>query len=130
MVVLICILKFYLFVIKGQLLYSIVLVFAKHQHESVLGIHRSPPSQTSLSPPSPSQPSRLLQCPGLSSLSHMANFYWLSILHMAMYVSTLLSPYIPPSFSSPHCHVHKPALYVYHRHNFISNIFLDFIYMH
>ena len=33
---------------------------------------------------SPSHPFRLLQSPGLSSLSHTANSHWLSILHMVM----------------------------------------------
>ena len=40
-----------------------MLVSAKHQHESDIGIHMSPPSWTSLTPPSPSQPSRLIQSP-------------------------------------------------------------------
>ena len=35
-----------LFLIEGQLLYSIVLVSAKHQHESAIGIPMSPPSCT------------------------------------------------------------------------------------
>ena len=35
------------------------------------------------------------------SWSHAANSHWLSILRMVMYVSMLLSPYIPPSPSSP-----------------------------
>ena len=42
------------------------------------------PSWTSLPPPTPSHPSRLLQSPGLLSLSHEANSHWLSILHMVM----------------------------------------------
>ena len=37
-----------LFSVGGQLLYNIVLVPAIHQHESVIGIHTSPPSTTSL----------------------------------------------------------------------------------
>ena len=36
--------KFIYFLIEGQLLYRIVLVSAKHQHESAIGIHMSPPS--------------------------------------------------------------------------------------
>ena len=39
-----------------------------------------------LEPPSPPHPSRLLQRPGLNSLSHTANSHWLSILHMVMYM--------------------------------------------
>ena len=56
------------------------------------------PSLLSLPPPLfPSHPSRWLQSPGLSSLSHTANSHWLSILHMVTEVSMLLSPYIPHS---------------------------------
>ena len=47
--------------------------------------------------PSPSHPSRLIQSPCLSFLSHTANSPWLSILHMVMKVSMLLVPYISPS---------------------------------
>ena len=36
--------KFFLCLIEGYLLYSIVLVSAKHQHESTIGIYMSPPS--------------------------------------------------------------------------------------
>ena len=35
---------FNLFLIERKLLYNIVLVSAVHQHESVIGIHMSPPS--------------------------------------------------------------------------------------
>ena len=50
--------------IGGELLYNIVMVFAIHWHESATGICMSPPSWSSLSPPSPSQPSRLSQSTG------------------------------------------------------------------
>ena len=36
--------KLFLFLIERYLLYSIVLVSAKHQHGSAIGIHMSPPS--------------------------------------------------------------------------------------
>ena len=72
------------------MLYSIVLVSAKHQHESSIGIHMSHLSWVSLPPLLPSQPCRFLQSPGLSSLSHTTNSHWLSILHMVMNVSMLL----------------------------------------
>ena len=64
----------------------------------------SPHSWTSFLPPSSSHTSRLLQSTSVSSPSHMANSHWLSILHMVMYVSMLLSPYLPSSsvFPSPH----------------------------
>ena len=77
------------------------------------------PSLKSLPPTS--HPSRLLQSPGLSSLSHAAKSCWLSISHMVMWVSLLLSPYIPPSPSSalpPTLHVPKSMLYVCHTHIF------------
>ena len=50
------------FLIERWLLYSIMLVSAKYQHESAIGIPMSPPF-CSLPPPSPSHPSRLLQNP-------------------------------------------------------------------
>jgi len=49
--VLIFIFKIYLFLIEGYLLYNIMLVSAIHQHDSVIGIHTSLPSWTSLPPP-------------------------------------------------------------------------------
>ena len=71
----------------------------------------SPLSQTSLITPSTFYPSGLSQSPCLSFLSHSANPYWLSILHMVLYISMLLSPYISPSpFSHPR--VHRSVLYV------------------
>ena len=54
---------------------------AKYQHESATGIHLSPPSWNPLPSPSPSCPSRLLQSPFLSSLSHTVNSHWLSSWH-------------------------------------------------
>ena len=39
---------YFLFLIEGWLLYTILLVSAIHQHESATGIHMSPPSWTSL----------------------------------------------------------------------------------
>ena len=73
-----------------------MLVSAKHQ-QSAVDTHMFPPSWASFPPPSSSHPSRLLQSSGVSSLSHTANSHWLSILHTVMYVSTLLSRYLPSS---------------------------------
>ena len=70
------------------MLYRILLVSAKYQCESAIGIHMSPPSWTSLPPPSLVHPSRLLQSPSLSSLRHAANSHWLSLLHLVTSVST------------------------------------------
>ena len=133
--------------------------FFHTSHELAIGIHMSPPSWTSVPPPTPSYPSRLSQSTHLSSLSHTADFHWLSVLHMvvymfgesngtplqysclenpmdggawwaavygvaqsrtrlmwlsssssSVYVSKLLTPFIPPS---PPCHhVHKSVIYV------------------
>ena len=73
------------------------------------------PSHLKSLPPPPFHPSRLLSSPGLSSLSHTANSCWRSILHTAVYVSMLLSPYpLPfPSFppSTTRCD-HKSVLNV------------------
>ena len=85
------------------------LVSTKHQHESAIGIHMSPPTWISLPPPSPPHPSRLLPSPSLSSLSQTTDSHWLSVLHMVGYVSMLLSPYNPPSPSLP-SHVHESVL--------------------
>ena len=57
-----------------------------HHHESVIGIHTSPPSWNSLPPLSPSHPSKLSQSTHMGSLIHTANPHLLSILHMVMYV--------------------------------------------
>ena len=62
----------------------ILLFSVKPQHESAIGRHISPPFWTCLPSPSPSHPSRLIQSPCLSFLSHTANSRWLSILHMVM----------------------------------------------
>ena len=78
--------------------------YVKPQHESAIDIHKSPPFWIFPPSPAPSHPSRLTQSPCLSFLSHRANSHWLSILHMVMYVSLLLSPYLPTSPSSfPSC---------------------------
>ena len=67
---------FNLFLTEGWLLSSIVLVSAKHQHESV---YKCP---LRLEPCSPSYSSRLLQSPNWSFPSHTANSHWLSVLCM------------------------------------------------
>ena len=41
-----------LFLIGGELLYNIVLISARRQHESALGIQKSPPSLLNLPPTS------------------------------------------------------------------------------
>ena len=68
----------------GQVLCNAVLTSAIHQHESAIGIRLSPPSWTSLPPPTLSLPSRLSQSTRLSSLHHTATPHWLSVPHMAV----------------------------------------------
>ena len=63
------------------MLYNIVLVSAIQQHESATGIHMSPPSGTSLPPPTPSTPPGCHRAPGLSSLHRTADSHLPSILH-------------------------------------------------
>ena len=63
----------YLFFYWRIIALSIALVSTEHRHESAIGLPMSPPTWTSLPPPSLSCPSRLLPSPGLSSLSHTAN---------------------------------------------------------
>ena len=71
---------FFYFLIERLLLYRIFLFSVKHQHESAVGVHMSPPSWTSLPSPCPSHPSRLIQSPCLSFLRHTANSHWLSYI--------------------------------------------------
>ena len=87
------------FLIGGSLLYNTGLVSTIHQRESAKGLHVSPLSRTSLILPTPSHPLDLHRAPHVSSLGHAPVSQWLSVLHMAMYVSTLLSQFIPPSSS-------------------------------
>ena len=81
--------RFYIFLIEGSLLYSIVVVSSKHQHESAIGLPMSPSTWTRLPPPSPSHPSGLLPSPSLRALSHTTDSHWLPVLYMVMYVSML-----------------------------------------
>ena len=67
-----------------------VLVSAIHQHKSALGLHMSPPSGTSLPPPTPSHPSRLSQSSGFGFPEPYSKFLLVSILHMVMCISTFL----------------------------------------
>ena len=91
----------YLFLIEGQLLYNIGLISAIRQHELAIGVHMSPPSWTSLLPPTLSYPSRFLQSPWLSPLSHTANFCRLCVSYTIVCASMLLCPLTSPSPSSP-----------------------------
>ena len=86
---------------------------AKCQHESIIGTHMSPPSQTCLPFPSPSHPCRPPQSPCLSSLRHKATSHWLPILHMVIHISMVLSPYISPSpFPHPNVSISLFSMFV------------------
>ena len=87
-----------LFLIGGQLLYSIVLLSAIHQHESVMSIHMSPPLWTS--------PHNLHPIPPLYIVTE--HLVYLSVLCSSfplvscfiygdVYVSMLLSQFVWPS---------------------------------
>ena len=110
-----------------------VLVSAIYPRESVIMIHMSP----TLEPPSDLPPHpRPLGChraPGLSCLHRTADFHWLSILHMAMYMfqcccfySSL--PLLPPQY--PQVCSLCLSLHRFPANRFISTIFLDYIYLH
>ena len=71
------------------------------QHESAISIHASPPSSTSL--PYLPTPLGCYKSPSLSSLCHITNFHWLSILHMVVYMLPCYSLHSPHSlFPLPH----------------------------
>ena len=71
-----------LFLGGGKLLYNAVLLSALQQCESAIDILC--PSLLNLA--ATLHPSRLSQSPSLSSLSHTANFCWLPVLCMVMYM--------------------------------------------
>ena len=119
--------------IGGYLLYSIVVGFAIHWHESAMGVHVShilKPPPTSLSIPS------LRVIPvhqALSALSHAMNLNWRSILHMVMYVFQRYSlksshPRLLPQ-SPKVCSLHL-CLFCCLAYRVIVTIFLNSIYMH
>ena len=101
----------YLFLIGGSLLYNIVLVSAIHQHESATGVHISPPSWTSLPPPSPFCCSSLSQSTRFELPVSYSKFpLAMCFIHGHVYVSMLLAQFAPPSPSLP-CD-HKSVFYV------------------
>ena len=90
------------------------------------------PSLSNLPPTPSSHPSRLSQSMTLSFLHHIANFHWLSVSHMVMfmfqcYFLSLSYPLLPPLCPQ----VFALCLHLYYcpAHWFISATFLDPIYM-
>ena len=105
-----------------------MLISAIHQHESAVSIHMSPPSHLPFHP----IPLGCHRAPDLSSLCRMANFHWLYILHMEMYMFqcyflNLSHPQLPalcPQICSLYLSLHCCPV-----NRFISTIFLDSIYV-
>ena len=108
------------------MLYNIVLVSAIQQHESATGIHMSPPSGTSLPPPTPSTPPGCHRAPGLSSLHRTADSHLPSILHtvVCMFPCCSLDPSHPllPALRPPVCRLrlrlHSKWVHQYHLSRF------------
>ena len=75
-----------------------MLVSAIHQHESVIVIHMSPPSWTSLWPPTPSHPSRLSQSTRFELPASYSKFpLAIYFTYVNVNVSVSLFLFIPPS---------------------------------
>ena len=104
-----------------------------HQHESIIGIHMSPPSWTSLPPPSPFHHSRLSQSSGFGFPVSYSKFP-LAILftYGHVYILILLSQVIPPS-SFPTVTISLFSMFVSPllscKSRIINIIFLATIYM-
>ena len=64
-----------------------MLVSAIHQHESAIGIHMSPPSWTSVPPPTPFHPSRLSQ----STENNHIQFNFLFNIMVCTFLSSLIN---------------------------------------
>ena len=80
------------------MLFNIVLASAICQHESAIGIHMSPPSWTSLTPPTPSHPTGFSQSTGFELPESYNKF--LLVIYFAYgntHVSMLLCLFILPS---------------------------------
>ena len=91
---------FFKFLIRGQLLYNIIMASTIHQHESVIDIYRSPRFEPSHLFPHHT-PLGCHRALALGSLCHTSNSHWLSVLHMVMYTFKCFSlesshPLIPP----------------------------------
>ena len=93
----------------------------------------SSPSWTSLPPASLSDPPRLSQSTGLSSLSHTANSHWLSTLHMIVYMFPCYFLHLSYTLLPPDPHPCPQVcslclcLHCCPAGRFISTVFLDSI---
>ena len=107
------------------MLYNVVSVSAVQQSESAIRIHIPAASRTSL-PPLPSHPSRSSQSTELSSLCNTAGSQLaVCFTHGIVFMSNLISIFVPPSPSPPCPHVHSLhlCLYCYPTNRFIYTIF-------
>ena len=78
-----------------------ILCWFHNQHKSATDLHMSPPSWTSLPPPTPSHPSRLSQSPRPELPASYGKFpLAVYFTYGNVYVSMLLSQFVPPSPSS------------------------------
>ena len=119
---------FFLTLIGSELLYNIVMVFAIHWHESVMGVHvfpilNSPPTSLPIPQGHPS-------APALSTLSHASNLDWQFISYM-IYMFQCHSPKSPHPRLLPQspkdCSVHL-CLFCCLSYRVIVTIFLNSIY--
>ena len=74
------------------------------------GIQMSPTSWTFLPPPASSHPFRMSQSTSLSSLSHIENSHWLSLLHKVVYMFPWYSLHSSHPLLPPNPCVHKYVL--------------------
>ena len=114
-------------------LHFIVLVSTKHQHESVIGLPMSPPTWTSLPPPSPSTPLGCYWTPVWGPwviqqipIGYLFYRWWCMFPCYFLHTShPVLPPHPDMSIISSPC----LCLHCCSANRFISAIFLDSIYM-
>ena len=91
-------------------------------HRHMYALPLEPPSNLPPHPP----PLGCHRAPVLGSLHHTANFHWLSLLHLVMFMfrcicfNATLSNH--PTFSFPHCD-HNSVLYVSDVSDYLLNVF-------
>ena len=112
--------------------YNVVLVSAKPQHESAIGIAMSPPSGTCLPAPSSSYPFRLSQSPGLSScvLQEIITGWLVYVWQCICFIATLSVRPSSPSRPVSTSLVSLSASLLCHTNRFTSIIFLEPACMH